>query len=99
MDIRDKASRRVPGVVNRHPNAVYDIDYLQGRLVLSQPLSSTASDNLLVRSSGLSGDEAYLVVRYEYSPGFEKLDKVAVGGQGHYWLNDYVRLGLTADSN
>ena len=39
----------------------YDIDYLQGRLLLTEPLSSTADDNLLVRSGGLSGDEAYLV--------------------------------------
>ena len=52
-----------------------------------------------MRSSGLSGDEAYLVVRYEYSPGFEELDAVAVGGQGHYWFNDHVELGLTANSN
>src|SRR5260370_36234420 len=73
--------------------------YVEGRVLLSQPLSSTANDNLLVRTSGLSGDEAYLVVRYEYTPGFDKLDAVAVGGQGHYWLNDYVRLGFTADSN
>src|SRR6266704_2561464 len=99
IEIRDKASGIVTGVVNLQPNADYDIDYLQGRLLLSQPLSSTANDNLLVRTSGLSGDEAYLVVRYEYTPGFEKLDQVAVGGQAHYWLNDHVRLGFTADSN
>jgi len=99
IEIRDKVSSIVTGVVNLQPNVDYDIDYLQGRVLLSQPLSSTANDNLLVRTSGLSGDEAYLVVRYEYTPGFEKLDQVAVGGQGHYWLNDYVRLGLTADSN
>src|SRR5207249_9696068 len=99
IEIRDKASGIVTGVVNLQPNADYDIDYLQGRVLLSQPLSSTANDNMLVRTSGLSGDEAYLVVRYEYTPGFDKLDGVAVGGQGHYWLNDYVRLGLTADSN
>src|SRR6267378_53702 len=99
IEIRDKASSIVTGVVNLQPNADYDIDYLQGRLLLSQPLSSTASDNLLVRSSGLSGDQAFLVVRYEYTPGFNKLDQVAVGGQGHYWLNDHVRLGFTADSN
>jgi flagellar motor protein MotB len=99
IEIHDKASNIVTGVVNLQPNVDYDIDYLQGRLLLSQPLSSTASDNLLVRTSGLSGDEAYLVVRYEYTPGFEKLDQVAIGGQGHYWLNDYVRLGLTVDSN
>src|SRR5207244_2867006 len=98
IEIRDKASSIVTGVVNLQPNADYDIDYLQGRLLLSQPLSSTANDNMLVRTSGLSGDEAYLVVRYEYTPGLDKLDEVAVGGQGHYWLNDIVRLGLTADS-
>src|SRR6266699_855241 len=99
IEIRDKASGIVTGVVNLQPNADYDIDYLQGRVLLSQPLSSTANDNMLVRTSGLSGDEAYLVVRYEYTPGLDKLDEVAVGGQGHYWLNDHVRLGLTADSN
>jgi flagellar motor protein MotB len=99
IEMRDKASGIVTGVVNLQHPMDYDIDYLQGRLLLSQPLSSTASDNLLVRSTGLSGDEAYLVVRYEYTPGFEKLDEIAVGGQGHYWFNDRVRLGLTANSN
>jgi hypothetical protein len=77
----------------------YDIDYLQGRVLLSEPLSSTANDNLLVRSSGLSGNEANLVARYEYTPGFEKLDALSVGGQGHYWFNDHVRVGLTANAN
>lgn len=99
IEMRDKASGIVIGVVNLRENVDYDVDYLQGRLLLSQPLSSTADDNLLVRSSGLSGNEAYLVVRYEYTPGFDKLDEVAVGGQGHYWINDHVRLGLTANSN
>src|SRR4029077_1591422 len=99
IEIHDKASGIVTGVVNLQANVDYDVDYLQGRVLLSQPLSSTANDNLLVRTSGLSGDEPYVVVRYEYTPGFDKLDAVAVGGQGHYWLNDYVRLGFTADSN
>jgi flagellar motor protein MotB len=99
IEIHDKVSGVVTGVVNLQPNVDYEIDYLQGRVLLSQPLSSTANDNQLVRTSGLSGDEAYLVVRYEYTPGFQTLNEVAVGGQAHYWLNDYVRLGLTANSN
>src|SRR5690242_12703037 len=99
IEIRDKASSIVTGVVNLQPNVDYDIDYLQGRVLLWQRLSSTANDNLLVRTSGLSGDEAYLVVRYEYTPGLQTLSEVAVGGQAHYWFNDYVRLGFTADSN
>jgi flagellar motor protein MotB len=99
VEIRDKDSQIVTGVVNLRPGIDYDIDYLQGRLLLSEPLSSTAVDNLLVRTSGLSGDDAYLVARYEYTPGFGELDAMAAGGQGHYWFGDHVRLGLTANSN
>ena len=99
IEIRDKDSGIVTGVVNLQPAVDYDIDWLQGRLLLNEPLSSTADDNLLVRTSGLSGDEAHLVVRYEYTPGFDELDAVAVGGQGHYWFGDHVRLGLTANTN
>ena len=99
IELRDKDSGIVTGVVNLRPGTDYDIDYLQGRLLLTEPLSSTAADNLLVRTSGLSGDEAYLVVRYEYTPGFDELDALAIGGQGHYWFNDHVRLGLTTSNN
>jgi hypothetical protein len=99
IELRDKDSGIVTGVVNLRYGVDYDVDYLQGRLVLSEPLSSTASDNLLVRKDGLSGDQANLVVRYEYTPGFDKLDAVAVGGQGHFWFDDHVRLGLTANAN
>jgi flagellar motor protein MotB len=99
IELRDKDSGIVTGVVDLRYGVDYDIDYLQGRLVLSEPLTSTADDNQLVRSSGLSGDDANLVVRYEYTPGFEKLDAVAVGGQGHLWFSDHVRLGMTGNSN
>jgi len=99
IELRDKDSGIVTGVVNLRYGVDYDIDYLQGRLLLSEPLSSTADDNLLVRNSGLSGNDANLVVRYEYTPGFDKLDAVAVGGQGHYWLNDHMRFGLTSNAN
>jgi hypothetical protein len=97
--MRDKDSGIVTGVVNLSPGTDYDIDYLQGRVLLSEPLSSTAADNMLVHSSGLSGDEAWLVVRYEYSPGFDELDAVALGGQGQYWVNDHIGVGLTASNS
>ncbi|MFZ9060472.1 MAG: OmpA family protein [Steroidobacteraceae bacterium] len=98
IELRDKDSGVVTGVVNLRPVIDYDVDYLQGRILLAEPLSSTASDNMLVRSSGLSGDEAWLVVRYEYTPGFDELDAVAFGGQGQYWINDRLKVGFTASS-
>ena len=99
IEVRDKDSGIVTGVVHLRPGMDYDIDYLQGRVLLTEPLSSTASDNLLVRNGGLSGDEAYLVTRYEYTPSFDELDAVALGGRGHFWFNDHVKLGLTASTN
>ena len=99
IEVRDKASGIVTGVFNLRPALDYDIDYLQGRVMLTEPLASTATDNLLVRGGGLSGDEAYLVVRYEYSPGFEEIDTLAVGSQAHFWAGDHFRVGLTSNSN
>jgi len=99
IELRDKASGIVTGVVNLTPAIDYDIDYLQGRVVLTEPLASTADDNLLVRSGSVSGDEAYLVVRYEYSPGFDSIDALSVGGQAHYWFGDRVKLGVTSNVN
>ena len=99
IELRDKDSQIVTGTVNLRPGRDYDIDYLQGRLLLTEPLSSTAVDNQLVRSGGLSGDEAFLVVRYEYTPGFDELDAMAVGGQAHVWVNERVKVGLTSSSS
>ncbi|MCJ7590069.1 MAG: hypothetical protein MUO51_01815, partial [Woeseiaceae bacterium] len=99
IELRDKASGIVTGVVNLMPMTDYEIDYLQGRVVLAEPLASTANDNLLVRSGAVSGDEAYLVVRYEYSPGFDAIDALSVGGQAHYWFGDHVKLGVTSNVN
>ena len=99
IELRDKVSGIVTSVRNLTPALDYDIDYLQGRILLTEPLASTAADNLLVRSDSLSGDDAYLVVRYEYTPGFDDIDALSVGGQGHYWFGDHVRIGATSNVN
>ena len=99
IELRDKASGLVTGVVNLTPAMDYDVDYIQGRILLSEPLASTADDNLLVRSGAISGDEAYLVVRYEFTPGFDDIDTIAVGGQVHYWLGEYAKVGVTTSAS
>jgi flagellar motor protein MotB len=99
VEVRDKDSGLVTSVVHLQPTQDYDIDYLQGRLLLSEPIASTVEDRLVVRSGSLSGDEAWLVVQYEYTPGFDEVDALAAGGQGQYWFNDSIKLGLTASRN
>ena len=99
IEIRDKDSGMVVAVKNLTTALDYDIDYIQGRILLSEPLSATATDAMLIDSGGASGDMAYLVVRYEYTPGFDDIDTLAAGGRTHYWFGDSVKLGLTTDRN
>ena len=98
IEVRDKDSDIVIAAKNLVPIIDYDLDYIQGQILLTQPLASIAEDNLLVSDSSLSGNPVYLVSRYEYSPGFTEIDTLAVGGRAHYWLNDKVKMGVTLSS-
>jgi uncharacterized repeat protein (TIGR01451 family) len=99
VEVRDKDSGLVMGVIQLRANVDYDIDYLQGRVLLTEPLSSTVADQLLVRTGGLSGDELWLVVQYEYTPGFEEIDSLAAGGTASLWAFDWLKFGVTGNRN
>jgi uncharacterized repeat protein (TIGR01451 family) len=99
VELRDKDSGLVTSVRYLRPTLDYDIDYLQGRVMLTEPLAATSGDAMLVRDEGLSGDDVFLVAHYEYSPSFDELNALAAGGQGHVWLTDFLKLGLTASRN
>ena len=99
IEVRDKVSGIVLGVKTLTPVLDYDIDYLQGRILLSQPLPATADDDLLVQSGSISGNPVFLVVRYEFTPGFYDPDTLAAGGRGHYWFNDHIKIGVTASQD
>jgi flagellar motor protein MotB len=99
VEVRDKDSDVVLGVKNLMPGLDYDIDYLQGRILMAQPVPTTADDGLLVDSGSMGGNPVFLVVRYEFTPGFDDPDTLATGGRLHYWLNDYVKIGVTASQD
>ena len=80
----ESCATRIParhGVVNLRPGARLRHRLPAGPHAADRAAVVDRDDNLLVRS-GLSGDEAYLVVRYEYTPGFDELDALATGGAG-----------------
>jgi flagellar motor protein MotB len=97
IEVRDKISGMVLAVKNLSPALDYDIDYLQGRIMLSEPLSPTSADGLLVSSDAGGGNEVYLVARYEYSTGFDDVNNLSKGGRTHYWVNDFVKFGVTTN--
>ncbi len=95
IEVRDKDSDIVLQVTNLVYAQDYDIDYIQGRVLLNEPLASTADDGLLVQNGSLSGNPVYLVARYEYTPGFEELDDVATGGRVAHWFGNKFKVGAS----
>ncbi len=64
----------------------YSIDYVQGVLILRQPL----------QSSSRSGTQNFLTIGYEYSPAARNVDGYVAGGRAQQWIGDHLRLGVTA---
>ena len=98
VEIRDKVSGLVLETRNLRPQDDYDIDYIQGRILLSDPLQSTVRDTQRVRSGALSGHEAFLVVRYEYTPTLSSIGGYTIGGRATQWVGDALRIGATAQT-
>ena len=99
IEIRDKVSGLVLETRNLRPQEDYDIDYIQGRILLAEPLQSTVSDEQVVRSGSLSGNEAFLVTRYEFTPNATNIDGFTLGGRATHWVNDNIRVGATAQND
>jgi len=98
VEVRDKVSGLVVETRNLRPQEDYDVDYIQGRILLSNPLQSTVRDNQVVRDGGLSGNDVFLVVRYEYTPTLSDVGGYTIGGRATQWLGDSLRIGATAQS-
>ena len=99
IETRDAVSGMVTSVKNLTPGLDYEIDYIQGRIMLSEPVSASVASGSLVNSSDFGGTDVVVVVRYEYTPGFDDFDEVITGGRAHYWFNDEVKLGITAEEH
>lgn len=74
----------------------YDIDYIQGVLILAEPVGSSASDGGLIRDGATGAFDVNIVAEYEYTPTTGSLDGASVGGRAKVWLTDQLRLGVTA---
>lgn len=98
VEVRDKVSGLVIETRDLRPQEDYDVDYIQGRILLSDPLQSTSRDNQVVRDGALSGNDVFLVARYEYTPSLSDVDGYTLGGRATHWFSDKVRIGATAQN-
>lgn len=95
LEVRDRTTGRVEARRTLVRDIDYDIDSLQGRLLLTRPLAQVVRENLptLTRDAPLDGFENRLIADYEYlAAGFDD-GNVAAGLSGRHWLNEHVALG------
>ena len=74
----------------------YDLDFIQGRIILTRPLGSTGDDGRLFRDGSISGNAQVLIADYEFTPVFGANDNGAIyGARARRWIGDHVKLGAT----
>ena len=78
-------------------DADYQIDEIQGRIILSRPLLSFSrnSQNSIIRDQPLDGNQLLLLVDYEYLPNGFSADHLTAGGRAKHWFNDHIAVGLS----
>lgn len=96
IEVRDKDTGLVVQHQSLSPGLDYDIDPIQGRIILNAPLPASESDGLLVRDSAIAGNNNYLIVTYEFTPGFDDLNELVVGGRVSQWLGKHTEIGITS---
>jgi len=97
LEIRDLTTGRVENRIVLQRGADYEIDELQGRVLLTRPLAQITRENIptLTRDAPLDGFEQRLLVDYEWVPSGFDADDVSAGFRGKHWFGDHVGVGAT----
>ena len=98
IEIRDRDSNRVVNNITLVRGTDYEIDEMQGRIILARPLAQITQQFApsLIKDEPLDGNDVVLLVDYEYVPDAFDPDHLTVGGRGKQWLGDKVAIGVTA---
>jgi len=95
VEVRDQDS----GIVLQSKTLIYgqdyDVNYIQGRVILMTPLESTAGISAFILNGTQGGNPVYLVAGYEFTPGVSSVDNMTKGGRASHWVNDHLRLGAS----
>ncbi len=97
LEVRDRTTGRTETRATLQEGVDYEINDLQGRLILTRPLAQLTRENVrsITRDMPLDGYDQLLLVDYEYVPlGFSSND-VTYGARGRQWIGDHVAVGGT----
>lgn len=97
IEIRDPDTNRVIDQQTLTREIDYEIDEIQGRVILSKPLLQTSEQSApsLITDGPLDGNITVLIADYEYLPDNFDPDNLVTGLRGKHWFGDHVALGAT----
>jgi hypothetical protein len=98
VEIRDRVTGRILERRTLRYGFDYQIDYIQGIIILQRPLSSSTGTDDVVRDEALGGNDVFLIANYEYTPAAGDVDGYIYGGRAEQWVGDHVRIGVTGMS-
>ena len=98
VEVRDRVSGRILSSRRLVEGQDYDIDYVQGVVILRMPLNSVTGGTGVVRDGALGDRDVSLVAQYEYTPTVGTIDGASLGGRVETWVGDKLRLGFTGMS-
>ncbi len=97
VEVRERTTNRVLESVTLRQGSDYEVDDIQGRIILTRPLAQFAASlsPTLIKNEPLDGNAVVLLVDYEYLP--DELDDgdMTVGVRAQDWLGDRVGIGGT----
>ncbi|MCD9027450.1 hypothetical protein LDO26_04375 [Luteimonas sp. BDR2-5] len=97
LEVRDRTTGRTEQRIELLRGADYEIDELQGRILLTRPLAQVTRENVptITRDAPLDGFEQRLIVDYEWVPADFDPDEIAAGVRGKHWFGDHIGVGAT----
>ncbi len=95
VELRNRITGEVVERTLLRPDEDYEIDYIQGVVLLRRPLQSRVGTTGAVRQEVIGDLEQVLIVTYEFTPTLTDLDGFTYGGRGQVWITEGIRLGTT----
>jgi hypothetical protein len=87
IEVRDSVTGNVIDRRYLKPDKDYDFEYIQGGVILKNPLPFV--------SALPGGPNNFLIVNYEFTPASGNADGYVYGGRAQQWLGDHLRVGVT----
>ncbi|PAU55311.1 hypothetical protein [Pseudomonas indica] len=97
LELRDPTTGRVEARTVLVRDVDYQLDELQGRMILTRPLLQISRENAptLTRDTPLGGYTNVLLVDYEYISRGIRYGEVTAGLRGKQWFGEHLALGGT----